>query len=234
MLRLRLSVGLWVAAAALSAAAADSYVALPPGDTYLADISICQVGRQSYGKEPVLMPVGWQGSDEVSGVVYMDQGNNMGRRSIFMHTPWRVPPGKAWADYPLALPKSAAIALKFGIAMGTDAVGKSDGVTFSCYLTVDGHEKELMRQHYTEAKWRDYSFDLTPYAGQKVVVRLQVEPGPRNDTSFDYSHFGDAKITLAGAARTAPAWCNVSGIRLPIAPPKRPASPRSPTVPTVA
>ncbi len=200
MTALRLTFAFCVAAGAVTAAAAESYVTLPPGDTYLADIAIARVGRQSYGQPPVLMPVGWQGTEEVSGVVYLDDGYSMGRRSIFMHSPWRVPPGKAWVDYPLALPKSAVIALKFGIAIATEAVGKSDGVTFSCYLMVDGRQKKLMRQHYAQDKWRDYSFDLSPYAGQKVVVRLQVEPGPRNDTNFDHSHFGDAKITLAGGA----------------------------------
>ena len=67
-------------------------------------------------------------------------------------------------------------------------------MTFSCFLTVDGHEQELLRQHHAEARWLDYDFDLTPYAGKTVIVRLQVEPGPTNNASFDYSFFGDARI----------------------------------------
>ena len=50
-----------------------------------------------------------------------------------------------------------------------------------------------MRQHYDRGRWLDFDFDLSPYAGKTVVVRLQVEPGPKNNASFDYSFFGDAQ-----------------------------------------
>ena len=33
-----------------------------------------------------------------------------------------------------------------------------------------------------------------------MTVRLQVEPGPRNDASFDFSFFGDAKIMVGNTA----------------------------------
>ena len=56
-----------------------------------------------------------------------------------------------------------------------------------------------MRRHHDKAEWIDYSFDLSPYSGKTVIVRLQVEPGPRNDASFDFSFFGDAKITVGNA-----------------------------------
>jgi hypothetical protein len=121
-----------------------------------------------------------------------------------MHSPWHVPPGKAWVDYPLALPKTAPIRLAFGIAMGPDVAvpGKSDGVTFSCYLLASGRQQELMRRHHDKAQWIDYAFDLSPYAGKSVVVRLQVEPGPKNDASFDYSFWGDARITVGQSAES--------------------------------
>ena len=52
--------------------------------------------------------------------------------------------------------------------MGPDVAvpGKSDGVTFSCYLIADGRQQELMRRHHAKAEWIDYSFDLSPYAGK--------------------------------------------------------------------
>ena len=78
--------------------------------------------------------------------------------------------------------------------------GKSDGVTFSCYLIADGKQQELMRRHHAKAEWIDYSFDLSPHAGKTVTLPLQVEPGPRNDASFDFSFFGDAKITVGNTA----------------------------------
>ena len=121
--------------------------------------------------------------------------------ALMMHSPWHVPPGKAWVDYPLTLPSSGPIRLSFGIAMGPDAAtaAKSVGVTFSCLLTVDGRQQELMHLHYAQPEWKDYQFDLSPHAGKKVVLRLQVEPGPKMNASFAFSMFGNAKITVGTA-----------------------------------
>jgi hypothetical protein len=187
---------------AISAKNADLAAPIPSGETSLLDVGARQIFWQSYGKEPVPMLIGGEGMESVSGAAFDDHAQMLGRRCLFMHSPWRVPVGRTWVDYRLTLPRVAPIRLSLGIAMSPEAAapGKSDGVTFSCYLLVDGGQKELMRQHYTKVEWRDYTFDLTPYAGKTVVVRLQVEPGPRNDSSFDFSYFGDPKITTGSAA----------------------------------
>jgi hypothetical protein len=177
-------------------------ISLPRGETLLTDIGIYRVSWQSYGQPAVAMPGAWMGHFEAgSGISYQPWGRVLGRQALLMHSPWHVPPGKIWADYPLRLPKTAPIQLNFRIAMGPDVAvpGKSDGVTFSCYLIADGKSQELMRRHHDKAQWIDYSFDLSPNAGRSVTVRMQVEPGPRNDASFDYSFFGDAKITVGNA-----------------------------------
>jgi hypothetical protein len=177
----------------------DLSVPLPLGETLLQDIGIYRVGWQSYGAEPVQMPVGWMGHfDTATGISYMPWDPVLGRPALLMHSPWHVPPGKVWVDYDLALPNKAPICLKFGIAMRPDVVSpdKSDGVTFSCYLTVDGQRQELMRQHQDQGQWVDFRFDFSAYAGKTVRLRLQVEPGPKNNSSFDFSFFGDAKIVV--------------------------------------
>ena len=196
---------LLVSACSLAPAAGsiDMPVSLPPGETPLTEIGIYRVSWQSYGQPPVAMPGAWMGHfDARSGISYQPWGRLLGRNALLMHSPWHVPPGKTWVDYPLALPKTTPIRLAFGIAMGPDVAvpGKSDGVTFSCYLIVDGKQQELMRRHHDKAEWIDYSFDLSPHAGKTVTVRLQVEPGPRNDASFDFSFFGDAKIAVGNTA----------------------------------
>ena len=199
---LRFAIALCLVSFAISATAADSSVPVPPGEMLLVDIGIHQVGWQSYGKAPVTMPRGWEGHFEPhTGISYTDWGQIYGRRALLMHSPWHVPPGKTWVDYPLSLPAAGPIRLSFGIAMGPDAetAARSDGVTFSCYLTVDGREQQLMRLHYTKPEWKDFHFDLSPHAGKQVVLRLQVEPGPKNDASFDLSMFGDAKIKVGTA-----------------------------------
>ncbi len=188
-------------APAVAAQSADMAAPMPPGETSLLDVGTRRILWQSYGKEPVPMPPGGESMDSVSGAAFQDQGSLLGRRALFMHSPWRVPVGKTWVDYRLALPRATPIRLTLGIAMSPEAAapGKSDGVTFSCYLSADGPQKELLRRHHTKAEWIDYAFDLTPHAGKTVVVRLQVEPGPRNDPSFDFSYFGDPKIIVGNA-----------------------------------
>ena len=166
---LRFAIALCLTCFTIPAPAADSAVTLPPGETLLVDVGIQQVGWQSYGGAAVAMPPGWDGHFEPrSGISYTDWGQIYGRRTLMMHSPWHVPPGKAWVDYPLALPSSGPIRLSFGIAMGPDAAtaAKSVGVTFSCYLTVDGRQQELMHLHYAKPEWKDYQFDLSPHAGQ--------------------------------------------------------------------
>jgi hypothetical protein len=174
---------------------------VPPGETPLCDIGIYRLAYQSYGGPVVEMPPSWTGHFEaVSGVSYLPNEFMLGRSAMLLHSPWRVPAGKVWIDYPVRLPNVAPLRLTFGIAMGPDAAapGKSDGVTFSAYVVDGGTERELMRKHQAAAEWLDYSFDLSAYAGKAVTIRLQTEPGPRNDPSFDYSYFGDARI-IAGS-----------------------------------
>ncbi len=174
-------------------------VRIPVGVTRLGDIGRYRVAYQSYGKEVVDMPDSWSGHFEAkTGVSYWSGTPIMGRESLLIHSPWRVEAGKVWVDYRLVLPDTEPIKLAFGIAMkpGVVAPGKSDGVTFSCFLDAGKGFGELMRYHQTKAEWRDYEFDLTPQAGRTVTLRLQVEPGPENDFNWDYSYFGDARIEV--------------------------------------
>ena len=191
-----------LASLAVSAAAQQQPVPLPLGRTLLGDIGRYRVAYQSYGAEAVEMPPSWAGHfEEKSGISYRPGQRLLDRDALLLHSPWRAAPGKVWVDYRLALPEAKPLRLVFGIAMmpGMVAPDKSDGVTFSCFLDAGAGFAELMRHHQAEDKWRDYEFDLAPFAGRTVTIRLQTEPGPSNNPSFDYSYFGDARIE-AGAA----------------------------------
>ncbi len=177
--------------------AQETVVNLPIGETLLADIGIYQVAYQSYGEDTVTMSASWTGHfHPVTGISYVPHERTLGRDAILLHSPWRIAPGKVWADYHLRLPQVAPITLSFGIAMGTIAAqpNHSDGVTFSAYVLANNEEMPLMREHYAQAEWKDFAFDLTPRAGQDIALRIQAEPGPSNNASFDYSYFGGAKI----------------------------------------
>ena len=195
-------------ATAQASPAPDLTVALPAGETRLEEIGLYQVWWQSYGKSPVAMPLSWRGHfDPQTGISYLPWGRVLDRPALLFHSPWHVPPGKTWVDYRLRLPSLTPIRLSFGIAMGPDVAvpGKSDGVTFSCSLLTEGSQPSTLnaqllldRLHYDQGQWRDFSFDLSEWAGRTITLRLQVEPGPKNNSSWDYSFFGDAKITVGG------------------------------------
>lgn len=177
-------------------------VALPPGETLLSDVGMYRVGYQSYGGEVVYMPDSWVGHFEpVAGVSYMPGEMILGRSALLIHSPWHIPPGRTFVDYRLKLPKLSPISVSFGISMLPEVAvpDKSDGVTFGVYLIDKTGEQEFMREHYELAKWKDQTFDISICAGETVTLRLQVEPGPKNSPSFDYSYFGEPKI-VCGAA----------------------------------
>lgn len=172
---------------------------LPIGATKLAEVGLARVGWQSNGKETVWMPPGWQGHfDEATGISCQAAGVVLGREALLLHSPWRVPPGRTFVEYPVSLPGEDRAWLEFGIAMGPGRVGPamSDGVTFSCSIDCDGQTKELLRRHHTEEAWSDQRFDLSAFRGKPIIVRLQVEPGPANNSAFDFSYFGDPRVVV--------------------------------------
>ena len=190
------------------APAADVTLKLPRDTTPVAEIGLYRMAYQSYGGDVVYLPDGWVGHFEPrSGVSYLPGQQVLGRDALLIHSPWRVPPGRAWAELHLQLPEERPIRFRFGIAMGPEFVvpDRSDGVTYSVRLTVDGTARELLRYHQVEAVWRDYDLDLSEYAGRLVQLDLQVEPGPRNNASWDYSYWGDPRLVVgqAGSSRAA-------------------------------
>src|ERR1035438_3443060 len=91
---------------------------VPTGITPLADIGLCQAGWQSYNGTEHFMPMGWTGFfDEPTGISYLPGETVLGRPAILLNSPWRVPAGRTWVDYPLQLPNVTPITLSFGITM---------------------------------------------------------------------------------------------------------------------
>ena len=179
------------------AAHVQPWIELPVGTSRLTDLGAYRVTYQLYGQAPVEMPLGWSGqfTDDV-GIAYFDAGRRGGRRAHVLHCPWRRGPGLVRLDYFLALPNRTPITLRFAIAMRPDITDKSDGVTYTATLTADGKPARLMHEHYTRADWKDFSFDLSPHAGKRVVLAFQAEPGPKNDSSFDFSMLAEPSITV--------------------------------------
>jgi len=191
---------------ALASGAAADAARLPvsPGETSLSDVGSYEVFYQSYGGPVVAMPLSWTGHfEQTSGISYLPGEQVLGRLAILLHSPWRVPPGKAWVDYPIALPDLTPARLRFGIAMRPDMAvpGKSDGVTFSAFIIDSEGEHELLRVHHDRGEWADHDIDLSEWAGKSITLRLQTEPGPAGSPSFDYSYFGGAAILVGNVTR---------------------------------
>jgi hypothetical protein len=189
-------------------AAQELAVNLPPGETRLEDIGAHQVAYESYGGSTVTMPEAWVGHfDPPSGISYQPGEQVLGSSAILLHSPWRVTPGRVWVDYRLALPRTVPIQLSFRIAMRPDIAipGKSDGVTFGCSVRTANEERVLLSEHYAAGVWKPFECDLSAFAGQTIVLRLQTEPGPAQDPSFDFSYFGDAVIRVGTAGSGRPA-----------------------------
>ena len=78
--------------------------------------------------------------------------------------------------------------------MRSDNVTNSDGVTFRLYA----NGAKLFDYHQTNDIWRPFEYDFTAQRGSNLTVRFEVDPGPNNNASFDYSFWGDRQLVLEG------------------------------------
>jgi hypothetical protein len=180
-----------------------------------------RVGIQMIGKAVRWLPIGWSGHFATpEGISYTPWNQQAGRQTLLVHPPWRGGTGDTIVEYDLALPNERPITFKTGIAMWEQNTEKSDGVTFRAKLIVDGQTLPIFDQNYKGTTWRDYSFDLSRWAGRTVILRLESNPGPANDPSFDFGLFGDPQVIVGQAtpgdemarlvAKSAPSDADVS------------------------
>ena len=111
------------------------------------------------------------------------------KSAIDAHPPWQGISGDTFGEWNLSLPDSSHIHLEFhiGLAEGSE---NSDGVTF--IVSVQGDE--IFRRHYTEQKWEQIHLDLTTYRGEDVKLHFTTNPGPKENTGWDWARWGEPKI----------------------------------------
>ena len=78
--------------------------------------------------------------------------------------------------------------------MRSENVTNSDGVTFRLYA----NGTKLFDYHQTNDVWRPFEYDFTALRGSNLTVRFEVDPGPNNNASFDYSFWGNRQLVLEG------------------------------------
>lgn len=174
--------------------------AVPIGITDLFSVATPTVGYQQDGKAPVTLGYGWTGYDAASGVYFVPESAADGGNQVFMHCPWAAGPGVSFADYALTLPQAPRVLLKFDLGLRPGANG-SDGVTYR--VIVAG--KRLFEHHATWQELRPFQADLSAYAGQEIVLRLEVDPGPARNTTDDWSLWHAAQILAGSEAQIAAA-----------------------------
>jgi len=161
----------------------------------LDDLGLYEVGYTLRGGPEVRLPVGWMsGLNSPTGAACASAGVQNGREAWLMHVPWRGRTGVTFQEFTLKLPRVPKIVLSGATALRSDAVGKSDGVTFRVY--VDGARR--LEVNRTDDAWKPFSLDLTEWAGKSVVLRFETDPGPLDDSAFDFALWGGREVFLSG------------------------------------
>lgn len=116
------------------------------------------------------------------------------KQAIFAHPPYNGGVGYTYGMTPkIQVPdKPCDFRAFIGIKDGGD---KSDGVTFTV-LAVDenGAERQILREHWAERKWKEVSADLSAFSGKSVRLKLLTDCGPKDDTTADWAAWGEPRV----------------------------------------
>lgn len=133
--------------------------------------------------------------DEQSGTYVDATRQYRGKPALFMHPPYRNhgEGGYAFQEFSITLPASPAAAIE-GFTSLTDDSEKSDGVTYRIRVNGD----IAWEEHRHTLDWQPFRADLAKWAGKPVTIRFESTPGPKNNTGWDASMWGERKLLLPG------------------------------------
>lgn len=116
------------------------------------------------------------------------------RSGIFIHPPWKGTTGIAFARWnDVQLPKTPVVFRAFaGKQNGSD---DGDGILFKV-VVIDENNREttVAQQTVTKHEWLPMEADLSPWAGKTIALVMVSDPGPKDDTSGDWSIWGEPRI----------------------------------------
>ncbi len=135
--------------------------------------------------------------------------DNIKRKSIFAHPPYKQTNGEIWATYSLTLSDEENLLLEFYSGIQQSAKD-TDGITF--IILINGIK--IFEEHITEKVWKLHHISLDKYAGDKINITFINTPGPNNDTSFDWARWGEPHIIKASTNSTE---INIHTDEIPIA-----------------
>jgi hypothetical protein len=112
-------------------------------------------------------------------------GVDLGRRQeagLFQHPPSKV-------SFSLLLPLRTGIEFRTGLGLLPGAVGRSDGVRFKVNIT-HGDEDQVLVDRVVATSTSTAAmerFDLSRYAGSRIDLILETDPGPSSDPRYDWA-----------------------------------------------
>jgi len=151
------------------------------------NIRVCVTDRQGRGApQPGYLPEHETGSTAVP----MGEG-------IFMHPPWRaLAGGRVWLEYTLQLPADTPSEFRAQVGFNDpSAAARSDGITFTVTLFGEGEPIRLSR-HVRTATPEEVTMNLRAYRGQRVRIRLEVDPGPEASPEFDWGYWSRPRLVF--------------------------------------
>ncbi|MBR2584953.1 MAG: hypothetical protein IKE64_05920 [Thermoguttaceae bacterium] len=106
-----------------------------------------------------------------------------------LHPPFVPKGGALWLEYPLQMPDSDSISLRYGCKIRQNAPNEpvSDGVTFRVWGTEGDFEgKTLLDEIHTDVKtWQNRAVDLSAFASKVMTLWIEISPGPKNNPTCD-------------------------------------------------
>lgn len=151
------------------------------------------------GGPPVELPAGWTGRDERSHTGLSIGTADLGgaREAMGMHVPFHGGAGRCWVEWTIDLPPAAPLALTFATALhhsGETDRQRSDGILYRVSVADAAAPQDWTPLHedFTDTRrWKDGRVDLGAYAGRRILLRLESDPGPNRNTAFDHSWWAE-------------------------------------------
>jgi hypothetical protein len=139
---------------------------------------------------------------------------------IFAHPPWRaefvdtkgVTPscglGCSWIEFDLRLPSDRPAHFEAAVGLRSEEASRnSDGVTFRAVARLglqagdagDAPKAPLFVERHTKQSVPEpLALDLSRFRGRPITLRLEADPGPAGNVSFDWALWTRPRVVLAG------------------------------------
>ncbi len=129
-----------------------------------------------------------------SGISFIDESGGRTQTegdNISVHPPWKSTSktlensvGRTFIEFDLSLPAVQKITFNAGVAVMKEVVGKSDGITLVVTVS-DGIDSLTDTVNNDKSEPAMLSLDLTEYAGKRVKLRMEIDPGPAGSPLYD-------------------------------------------------